>query len=72
MSWLRRNLCCSTFARYGSVSAALAALDDIEQRRYEMIGTYDAAVVDKENGKLHIVKRMHRPGVRIIPEALKY
>ena len=57
-------------ARYGSVSAALAALADIEQRRYEMSGTYDAAVIDEENGKLHLVKRMHRPGVRIIPEAL--
>jgi hypothetical protein len=57
-------------ARYGSVSDALAALDDIEQRKYELAGTYDAAVIDEENGELHIVKRMHRPGLQIIPEAL--
>jgi hypothetical protein len=33
-----------------------------------MIGSYDAAVIDKENGKPHIVKRMDRPRIRIIPE----
>ena len=33
-----------------------------------MAGTYDAAVVDKENGKAHVVKRMDHPHVRIIPE----
>ena len=25
-------------------------------------------MIDKENGKPHIVKRMDRPGVRVIPE----
>jgi hypothetical protein len=34
----------------------------------EMIGKFDAAVIDKENGKPHIAKRMDRPRVRIIPE----
>jgi hypothetical protein len=31
-----------------------------------MIGQYDAAVIDKENGKPHVVKRMgvRCPGVR--------
>jgi hypothetical protein len=56
-------------ASYESVSAALTALDDIEQlHKDKMIGTYDAAVIDKEDGKPHIVKRMDRPGVRVIPE----
>ena len=54
---------------YDSVSAALADLDAIEQlHKDEMIGSYDAAVIDQENGKPHIVKRMDRPGVRVIPE----
>ena len=56
-------------ASYDSVSAALADLDAIEQlHKDEMIGSYDAAVIDQENGKPHIVKRMDRPGVRVIPE----
>jgi uncharacterized membrane protein len=56
-------------ASYESASVALTALNDIEQlHKDEMIGKYDAAVIDKENGKPHIVKRMDRPGVRVIPE----
>ena len=56
-------------ASYDSVSAALTDLDAIEQlHKDEMIGSYDAAVIDQENGKPHIVKRMDRPGVRVIPE----
>jgi hypothetical protein len=56
-------------ASYESTSAALTALDDIEQlHKDEVIGKYDAAVIDKENGKAHIVKRMDRPGIRVIPE----
>jgi uncharacterized membrane protein len=56
-------------ASYEGTSAALAALDDIEQlHKDEVIGKYDAAVIDKENGKPHIVKRMDRPGIRVIPE----
>ena len=56
-------------ATYDSVSAALADLDAIEQmHKDEVIGQYDAAVIDKENGKPHIAKRMDRPGVRVIPE----
>ena len=34
----------------------------------EVAGTYDAAVVEKENGKAHVVKRMDHPHARIIPE----
>ena len=56
-------------ASYDSVSAALADLDAIEQlHKDEMIGQYDAAVIDQENGKPHVVKRMDRPHMRVIPE----
>lgn len=56
-------------AAYGTVEDALADLDAIEQlHKDEMIGQYDAAVVDKEDGKPHVVKRMDRPHIRVIPE----
>jgi hypothetical protein len=54
---------------YETVEAALADLDAIEQlHKDEIIGQYDAAVIDKENGKPHVVKRMDRPHMRVIPE----
>ena len=56
-------------AAYETVEAALADLDAIEQlHKDEMIGRYDAAVIDKEDGKPHVVKRMDRPHIRVIPE----
>jgi hypothetical protein len=56
-------------AAYETVEAALADLDAVEQlHKDEVIGQYDAAVIDKENGKPHVVKRMDRPHVRVIPE----
>ena len=55
-------------ATYPDVAAAQAALDTIEHLGKEVAGTYDAAVVDKENGKAHVVKRMDHPHTRIIPE----
>jgi len=56
-------------ASYESASAALTALNDVEQlHKDQVIGKYDAAVIDKEDGKPHIVKRMDRPGIRVIPE----
>jgi hypothetical protein len=56
-------------AAYGTLEAALADLDAIEQaHKDEMIGQYDAAVIDKEDGKPHVVKRMDRPHIRVIPE----
>jgi hypothetical protein len=33
-----------------------------------MVGKFDAAVIDQENGQPHIAKRMDRPRMRIIPE----
>ena len=54
---------------YPTVAAARAVLDTIEHlHRNEVVGKYDAAVVDKENGKPHVVKRMDRPHLRVIPE----
>jgi hypothetical protein len=56
-------------AAYETVEAALADLDAIEQlHKDEMIGQYDAAVIDKENGKPHVAKRLDRPHIRVIPE----
>jgi uncharacterized membrane protein len=56
-------------AAYETADAALADLDAIEQlHKDEMIGQYDAAVIDKENGKPHVAKRMDRPHIRVIPE----
>ena len=51
-------------ATYPDVAAAQAALDTIEHLGKEVAGTYDAAVVDKENGKAHVVKRMDHPHIR--------
>ena len=56
-------------AAYDSVSDALAALEDLEQmHKDKLVGSYDAAVIDQENGKPHIAKRMDRPYIHIIPE----
>jgi uncharacterized membrane protein len=56
-------------AAYGDVSDALDDLQAIEQlHEQEIIGKFDAAVIDKENGKPHIVKRVDRPRMRVIPE----
>ena len=44
-------------AESDKVADALKDLDAIEELpKDEMIGSYDAAVIDKENGKPHIVK----------------
>ena len=60
-------------AVYDSVDAAKADLDAIEQlHKDEFVGTFDAAVIDQEKGKPHIVKRLDRPFVRVIPEALGF
>ncbi len=56
---------------YNDVNAALADLGAFEHlRKDELIGKYDAAVIDNESGEPHIVKRADHPGVRIIPESL--
>src|SRR5262245_10071106 len=56
-------------AVYASVPPALADLDAIEElHRDEMVGKFDAAVIDQEDGKPRVVKRVDRPRMRIIPE----
>ena len=56
-------------ASYESLSSAEADLEAIEQlHKDKVIGEVDAAVIDKENGKPHVAKRLDRPRVRIIPE----
>jgi hypothetical protein len=58
-------------AVYDSVDAATSDLEDIEQlHKEDLVGVYDAAVVDQQNGKPHIVKRADRPRIRVIPEEL--
>ena len=53
-------------AVYDDVDAALADLAALEQlHKAEMIGKYDAAVVDSKDGEPHIVKRVDRPAVRV-------
>jgi hypothetical protein len=57
-------------AVYDDVSAALADLSAVEQlHQDELIGKFDAAVIDQEDGKPHIAKRVDRPRIRAIPEA---
>jgi hypothetical protein len=56
-------------AVYDDVNDALADLDSLDQLHTdELIGKFDAAVIDKENGKPHIVKRLDRPRIRVVPE----
>ncbi len=53
-------------AAYPTVAAAQAVLETIG---HHVVGAdYDAAVIDKENGKPHVVKRLDHPHSRIIPE----
>jgi len=56
-------------AVYDSVDSALADLDALDELHDDQIvGKYDAAVVDLEDGKPHIVKRVDNPRVNVIPE----
>ena len=56
-------------AAYETVEAALADMDAVEQlHKDKMIGKFDAAVIDRQDGESHIVKRMDRSRLRAIPE----
>jgi hypothetical protein len=56
-------------AVYDDVSTALDDLNSVDQlHQDELIGKFDAAVIDQEDGKPHIVKRLDRPRIRVIPE----
>jgi uncharacterized membrane protein len=55
----------------GGKNDALVDLGTLNQlHRDELIGKYDAAVIDEENGKPHIVKRADNPRFDVIPEML--
>ena len=57
-------------AVYDDVSDALADLDALEQLHHdEIVGKFDAAVIDNEDGESRIVKRLDRPRIRVLPEA---
>ena len=56
----------SLYENVGDAKADLEAIEDLH--RDDLIGTFDAAVVEKEKGKAHVVKRLDRPMVRVIPE----
>jgi hypothetical protein len=56
-------------AVYDDVSSALADLDALDALHDDdLIGKYDAAVIDQESGKPHIVKRVDRPRIDVLPE----
>jgi len=54
---------------YNKLNDALADLNALDKLHSEdVIGKFDAAVIDKKDGKPHIAKRMDQPRVRLIPE----
>jgi uncharacterized membrane protein len=56
-------------AVYDDIVDARSDLDAFEElHKAEVIGKYDAAIIDQENGKPHIVKRVDHPVIRVIPE----
>ena len=56
-------------AVYDDVDTAMADLDALGALHDEdLIGKYDAAVIDQEDGKPHIVKRVDRPRINVLPE----
>jgi hypothetical protein len=56
-------------AVYKNVEDALFDLDTLEElHAEEMLGKFDAAVIDMQDGKPNIVRRVDRPHIRIIPE----
>ncbi|MBV8258583.1 MAG: hypothetical protein JO073_12270 [Actinobacteria bacterium] len=58
-------------AVYPTKDMALADLDAFGRlHQAEVIGKYDAAVIDNDAGTPHIVKRVDRPRMSVIPEML--
>jgi hypothetical protein len=56
-------------AVYDDVDSALADLDALgELHDEDVVGKYDAAVIDQENGKPRIVKRVDNPRINVLPE----
>jgi hypothetical protein len=58
-------------AVYPDVESALSDLRSFQNlHKAELVGHYDAAVIDQEDGKPHIVKRADSPAINVIPEWL--
>ena len=58
-------------AVYKDVESAESDLEAFQRLHHDqMLGRYDAAVIDKEQGKPHIVKRADSPAIGVIPEWL--
>ena len=58
-------------AVYPDVDSALADLDAIGALHdKDIVGKYDAAVIDQENGKPHIVKRVDNPKISVVAELM--
>jgi hypothetical protein len=56
-------------AIYDNLDDALDDLNALEMlHEDDMVGRFDAAVIDQENGQPHIAKRLDRPRIRVIPE----
>ena len=56
-------------AVYDNVESALAALGRFEKlNERELVGQYDAAVIDVRDERPHIVKRMERTTLELSPE----
>jgi catechol 2,3-dioxygenase-like lactoylglutathione lyase family enzyme len=55
-------------AAYETAEAALADLEVLKQLKDELTGSYDAAVIGQQNGNAHVIKRVDRPHIRVIPE----
>ena len=58
-------------AVYPDVESAVSDLHAFQNlHKADMVGDYDAAVIDQEEGKPHIVKRADSPAIHVIPEWL--
>jgi hypothetical protein len=56
-------------AVYTDLEDAKFDLEALQQlHRDRLIGKFDAAIIDKEDGQPHIVKRVDHPYYRVIPE----
>jgi hypothetical protein len=62
----RLNVYSASFSSIADAEKALAAIEQLYKDG--AVGMLDAAVIDKENGKHHVVKRLDRPRIRVIPE----
>ncbi|MGZ6615786.1 MAG: hypothetical protein ACXVFQ_15305 [Solirubrobacteraceae bacterium] len=56
----------AVYTELDDAKADLEAFEELHKSR--MIGKFDAPVIDKEDGKPHVVKRVDHPYYRVIPE----